>query len=353
MEEMVYRRTRTPTSSTSFRRCSSTRARRRWRCRRSRRTSWRIPTANGPFGAKEVGQGPLLPIPPAVANAVFDAVGVRVDEVPVTPEKVLRALKAKAKGQPARFGPNRFPSVPYPAPIHVLTPAEGGDGKARGCGGDGRRGSAVMLMMRLPKFRYFAPTTVREALRIRAGEGPDAAYVAGGTDLYPNMKRRQQTPKVVIGLSRVRALGRLTRRRIGRVDRRRGDALGDRDPEADAACLPGARPRDRGDLDASASQHGHARRESPARYPVQLLRPELRVAPGDRLLHEEGRRDLLGGARLAQVPGRPVGGFGAHPDRALGAARVLASRRGSARCPSRTSMPTTASTTSPSAPRSS
>jgi len=88
------------------------------------------PDANGPFGAKEVGQGPLLPIPPAVANAVFDAVGVRVDEVPVTPEKVLRALKAKAQGQPARFGPTRFPSVPYPAPIHVLTPAEGGDGKA-------------------------------------------------------------------------------------------------------------------------------------------------------------------------------------------------------------------------------
>ena len=88
------------------------------------------PDANGPFGAKEVGQGPHLPIPPAVANAVFDAVGVRVDEVPVTPEKVLRALKAKAQGQPARFGPTRFPSVPYPAPIHVLTPAEGGDGKA-------------------------------------------------------------------------------------------------------------------------------------------------------------------------------------------------------------------------------
>ncbi len=64
-------------------------------------------------------------------------------------------------------------------------------------------------MMRLPKFRYFAPTSVREALRIKAGEGPEAAYVAGGTDLYPNMKRRQQTPKVVIGLSRIRALGRL------------------------------------------------------------------------------------------------------------------------------------------------
>jgi 4-hydroxybenzoyl-CoA reductase subunit beta len=64
-------------------------------------------------------------------------------------------------------------------------------------------------MMRLPKFRYFAPTTVKEALRIKAGEGPASAYVAGGTDLYPNMKRRQQTPEAVIGLSRIRALRRL------------------------------------------------------------------------------------------------------------------------------------------------
>ncbi|HEY4229239.1 MAG TPA: FAD binding domain-containing protein [Thermoanaerobaculia bacterium] len=64
-------------------------------------------------------------------------------------------------------------------------------------------------MMRLPKFRYYAPTTVKEALRIKAGEGDASAYVAGGTDLYPNMKRRQQTPAVVIGLSRIAALRRL------------------------------------------------------------------------------------------------------------------------------------------------
>ncbi|HXH28870.1 MAG TPA: molybdopterin cofactor-binding domain-containing protein, partial [Candidatus Polarisedimenticolia bacterium] len=44
------------------------------------------PDPNGPFGAKEVGQGPLLPIAPAVANAVYDAVGVRIDEVPITPD---------------------------------------------------------------------------------------------------------------------------------------------------------------------------------------------------------------------------------------------------------------------------
>jgi len=64
-------------------------------------------------------------------------------------------------------------------------------------------------MMRLPKFRYYAPRSVREAVAIRADAGPESAYVAGGTDLYPNMKRRQQTPRVVIGLSRIGPLQRL------------------------------------------------------------------------------------------------------------------------------------------------
>ncbi len=85
---------------------------------------------NGPFGAKEVGQGPLLPIMPAVANAVFDAVGVRIDQVPITPEAVLKALGEKAKGRPARVGPQRFPDVPWPEPLVVPPPWEGGDGRA-------------------------------------------------------------------------------------------------------------------------------------------------------------------------------------------------------------------------------
>jgi 4-hydroxybenzoyl-CoA reductase subunit alpha len=84
---------------------------------------------NGPFGAKEVGQGPLLPVPPAVANAVYDAVGVRIDEVPIMPEKVLKALREKAKGGDGRYGPDSVPRVEWPAPIRVLTPAEGGDGR--------------------------------------------------------------------------------------------------------------------------------------------------------------------------------------------------------------------------------
>jgi len=87
------------------------------------------PDPNGPFGAKEVGQGPLLPVPPAVANAVYNAVGVRIDEVPITPEKVLRALRDKERGRDPRFGPESVPSVDWPEPLRVLTPAEGGDGK--------------------------------------------------------------------------------------------------------------------------------------------------------------------------------------------------------------------------------
>jgi 4-hydroxybenzoyl-CoA reductase alpha subunit len=86
------------------------------------------PDPNCPYGAKEVGQGPLLPVMPALANAVHDAVGVRIDEVPITPEKVLRALEKKAKGEAPRVGPESFPAVPYPEPTFVLPPWEGGDG---------------------------------------------------------------------------------------------------------------------------------------------------------------------------------------------------------------------------------
>jgi 4-hydroxybenzoyl-CoA reductase subunit alpha len=85
---------------------------------------------HGPFGAKEVGQGPLLPIMPAVANAVYDAVDVRIDEIPVTPDKILRALDDKARGGEGRVGPRRFPEVEWPEAMEVPPPWEGGDGRA-------------------------------------------------------------------------------------------------------------------------------------------------------------------------------------------------------------------------------
>ncbi len=88
------------------------------------------PEPNAPFGAKEAGQGPQLPVPPAIANAIYDAVGVRIDEIPITPDKVLKAIKLKAKGLEGRVGPTVFPTCPMPEAIVVPTPYDGGDGKA-------------------------------------------------------------------------------------------------------------------------------------------------------------------------------------------------------------------------------
>ena len=82
----------------------------------------------GPYGAKEAGQGPLLPVMPAIANAIYNAVGVRVDEVPITPDKIYKGLqniksdKKQKNGLPGRIGPTTFPNVEFPEPIHVDPP---------------------------------------------------------------------------------------------------------------------------------------------------------------------------------------------------------------------------------------
>jgi len=76
----------------------------------------------GPYGAKEAGQGPLLPVLPALVSAVHEALGVWVDEVPVTPEKVLRALESRARGGPPRHGPKAFPAFDFGETIRVQPP---------------------------------------------------------------------------------------------------------------------------------------------------------------------------------------------------------------------------------------
>ena len=61
-------------------------------------------------------------------------------------------------------------------------------------------------MIRLPAFTYLAPTTVAGAARLMAEHRGDAMLVAGGTDLYPNMKRRHQTPKTLVATRRLQEL---------------------------------------------------------------------------------------------------------------------------------------------------
>lgn len=64
-------------------------------------------------------------------------------------------------------------------------------------------------MLRLPPHETSFPTSIREAVALRVSAGADGAYVAGGTDLYPNMKRRQQEPRRVIDVRRIPELNRL------------------------------------------------------------------------------------------------------------------------------------------------
>lgn len=64
-------------------------------------------------------------------------------------------------------------------------------------------------MMRLPKFSYLVPREISDAVKMMGDAGPLGQFVAGGTDLYPNMKRRQQTPKTVISVTRLKELNQI------------------------------------------------------------------------------------------------------------------------------------------------
>ncbi len=61
-------------------------------------------------------------------------------------------------------------------------------------------------MMRLPLFEFRTPRTMQEAARILDGEGANAMLLAGGTDLLPNMKRRQQVPRTLVSLRKMEGL---------------------------------------------------------------------------------------------------------------------------------------------------
>ena len=69
-----------------------------------------------------------IPIMPAIANAIYNAVGVRVDEVPIIPEKIFQGLQKLKSGKngksskAVRIGPTKFPKVKFPEPIHVEPP---------------------------------------------------------------------------------------------------------------------------------------------------------------------------------------------------------------------------------------
>jgi CO/xanthine dehydrogenase Mo-binding subunit len=79
------------------------------------------PEPTGAFGAKGIGEPSLLPTAPAIVNAIQDAVGVRLRDLPVTPEKVLQALEEKAQGKPYNVIVTRKnPKAEAPQPREVV-----------------------------------------------------------------------------------------------------------------------------------------------------------------------------------------------------------------------------------------
>jgi CO/xanthine dehydrogenase Mo-binding subunit len=58
-----------------------------------------VPDPNGPYGAKGIGESALIPVAPAIANAIYDACGARIKDLPIKPEKIFLALEEKAKSE--------------------------------------------------------------------------------------------------------------------------------------------------------------------------------------------------------------------------------------------------------------
>ncbi len=121
-----------------------------------------IPDLEGPYGGKEAGQGPLNPVIPAIANAVYEAIGVRIDEVPITPDKVLKALKAETATTRTLPRPQVMPSEgPSPWPTRLIRWQPGeidgarsnqgdhgdheGQGRGRGAAKEGGAASTISL----------------------------------------------------------------------------------------------------------------------------------------------------------------------------------------------------------------
>jgi len=91
--------------------------------------------------------------------------------------------------------------------------------------------------MRLPAFRYLAPKSLAEATRMIAGAGPDGMLVSGGTDLYPNMKRLQFDPRILVGLRHLRELHGMS------GDPQRGMRIGAATPLSQIGLHPAIRAR--------------------------------------------------------------------------------------------------------------
>jgi CO/xanthine dehydrogenase Mo-binding subunit/CO/xanthine dehydrogenase FAD-binding subunit len=162
----------------------------------------------GPYGAKAVGEVGTNPPGPAVANAVYDAVGVRVRELPVTPDKIINAL-AERNGRQRDFGLWRRPSRWWIGLVRWAYP----------------RGLFRILHERQvsdtganppppPVDSIELPSNIAELLRAL---GEDAAILGGGSDLQLRRRQHLFAPSRLISVARVREIQQIDFPDDGRI----------------------------------------------------------------------------------------------------------------------------------------
>lgn len=158
------------------------------------------PDPNGPYGAKGIGELGVIPAAPAVANAIYDAVGIRLRELPFTPDKVLAALAAKEGRRKRSFRiwarPDRwqieFVRRAYPLGLHWVLD---------------RLGTRFAKRLRRREVkRLDTPATAREAV---ASLGADARPVGGGTDLLLQRRQLLAQPARLVAIGGIAEIARI------------------------------------------------------------------------------------------------------------------------------------------------
>jgi CO/xanthine dehydrogenase Mo-binding subunit/CO/xanthine dehydrogenase FAD-binding subunit len=158
------------------------------------------PDPAGPYGAKGIGEISLVPTPAAVANAVSHALGVRIREIPITPDRVLRALREAGEKPPRRHHLWRRPDRweislvrwLYPRGLFALLHRYGSRRATE------RRSRPIREVVR--------PSAVEEAVEVLARAGGAAGAIAGGTDLLPARRQGLADPEVLVDLAGIEGL---------------------------------------------------------------------------------------------------------------------------------------------------
>jgi CO/xanthine dehydrogenase Mo-binding subunit/CO/xanthine dehydrogenase FAD-binding subunit len=185
----------------------------------------------GPYGAKAVGEMSIIPPGAAVANAVYDAVGVRIRSLPITPDKVLTAL-AEKEGRRRRLGLWRRPSTWWVSAIRALYPLglhtvlhRYGTRLGRGIGPAG---------VPVPP-EVVVPTRLDEAVAAVADGGTP---VGGASDVVVERQRQPRPAPVLVALTEVAQLRGLRRDEDGDLHIGAAVTLAELATAARAAELP-------------------------------------------------------------------------------------------------------------------